>query len=156
MLYIGGEEGQTFAGVIDSMTIDYTIASDHPLDLYVVSTQTEFFDLQNDPMNFTYELKETNLTSKTGTIHLVTYGGIILINGGAQTATVNVDFLFTFQPSFYSTYNKNTLTAYDMGGNDAVLLDPSLGEYGFPGYDAEIIGEKKAIDPVTKEYVTLL
>jgi hypothetical protein len=155
MLYIGGGEGQTFAGVIDSMAIDYTISSDNPVDLYIVSSQTEFFHLQNDPLNFTWLVREMNFTSKTGSTQLTTYGGVILINGGASTATVNTDFLFRFQPSFYGMYNKNKLTAYNLGGSVGVLLDPSLGEYGFPGYDAEIIGEKTAIDPVTKEYVTL-
>jgi hypothetical protein len=97
-----------------------------------------------------------NLTTKTGTIpQLLTFGGIILLNEGVQTATVNVDLLFTLQPSFYDTYNKTKLTAYDLGGKDCVLLDSTLGEYSFPGYDAKIVGEKKAIDPLTKEYVTL-
>ena len=68
---------------------------------------------------------------------------------------MNVDFLFTFRPSFYQTYNRNTLTTYNVNGTDAVLLDPTLGEYGFPGYAAGIIGEKTVIDPLTKEYVTL-
>jgi hypothetical protein len=159
MLYAGGEEGQTFAGVIDSMTIDFTIESDQPLHMFVVPTQTEFFALRDgDFANFTHyaQWEETNLTTTTGTIpQLGTYGGIILFNEGAQVATVSFDFLFSFQPSFYKTYNENTLSVYDIGGKDCVLLDPTLGEYGFPGYDAQIIGVKKAIDPLTKEYVTL-
>jgi Transglutaminase-like superfamily len=159
MLYAGGEEGQTFAGVIDSMTIDYTIESNHPLHMFVVPTQKEFFALRDGDLgNFTQlpEWEVTNLTTKTGTIpSLGTYGGIILLNGGSLTATVSVDLLFTFQPSFYEVYNRNTLTAYDVEGKDCVLLDPSLGMYGFPGYDARIVGEKTVLDPVTKEYFTL-
>jgi hypothetical protein len=127
--------------------------------MFVVPTQTEFFALRDgDLANFTHyaQWEKTNLTTASGTIpQLFTYGGIILVNEGAQVATVNVDFLFTFQPSFYSTYNKNKLTAYEIGGNDTVLLDPTLGEYGFPGYDAEVVGEKTAVDPVTKQYFTL-
>jgi hypothetical protein len=159
MLYAGGEEGKTFDGFIDYMTIDYTIASDQPLHMFVVPTQSEFFALRDgDLANFTHyaQWEITNLTTASGTIpQLFTYGGIILVNEGAQVATVNVDFLFTFQPSFYATYNRNTLTAYEIGDIDAVLLDPTLGEYGFPGYDAQIVGEKTAIDPVTKQYFTL-
>lgn len=159
MLYAGGEEGQTFAGVIDSMTIDFTIESDQPLHMFCVPTQTEFFALRDgDFANFTHiaQWEETNLTMTTGTIpQLGTYGGIILLNNGTQAANVSFDFLFSFQPSFYKTYNENTLTVYDIGGKDCVLLDPTLGEYGFPGYDAQIIGVKKAIDPLTKDYVTL-
>jgi hypothetical protein len=68
---------------------------------------------------------------------------------------VNVDLLFKFQPSFYKTYNKNKLTVYHLWGKNAVILDPTGGDFGFPGYDAAVVGIKKAIDPVTKEYVTL-
>jgi hypothetical protein len=158
MLYAGGDEGKTFAGVIDYMTIDYSIESDQPLHMFVVPTQTEFFALRDgDLANFTHvaQWEETNLTSKTGTIpQLFTFGGIILFNEGASAATVSFDFLFSFQPSFYNTYNENRLTAYEIVGKDSVILDPTLGDYGFPGYDAEIVGEKKAIDPLTKQYFT--
>jgi hypothetical protein len=159
MLYAGGDEGKTFAGVIDYMTIDYRIESNLPLHMFVVPTQTEFFSLRDgDIANFTHivQWEETNLTNKIGTIpQLFTFGGIILFNEGASAATVSFDFLFSFQPSFYDTYNKNKLTAYDIVGKDSVILDPTLGDYGFPGYDAEIVGEKKAINPLTKQYFTL-
>jgi hypothetical protein len=159
MLYAGGDEGKTFAGVIDYMTIDYSIESNQPLHMFVVPTQTEFFALRDgDHVNFTHyaQWEETNLTNKIGTIpQLFTFGGIILFNEGAQVATVSVDFLFSFQPSFYETYNENKLTTYEISGKNSVLLDPTLGEYGFPGYDAEIVGEKKAINPLTKQYFTL-
>lgn len=159
MLYAGGEENKTFAGVIDYMTIDYSIQSNQPLYLLVVPTQTEFFALMNnDTENFTHDPQwdKSNLTSATGTIpKLLTFGGIVLINQGAQTATVTLDIFFSFQPSFYTTYNKNTLTVYTLWGKTAVLLDPTLGDFGFPGYDDAIVGIKKAIDPLTKVYVTL-
>jgi len=158
MLYAGGDEGKTFAGVIDYMTIDYTIESDQPLHMFVVATQTEFFALRDgDFANFTHyaQWEETNLTSTTGTIpQLFTYGGIILFNEGTQAATVSFDFLFSFRPSFYDIYNENKLTVYEIVGKDSVLLDPTLGDYGFPGYDAKIVGEKKAINPLTKQYFT--
>ena len=159
MLYAGGEAGKTFTGIIDFMTIDYSIESNQPLHMFVVPTQKEFFALRDgDLANFTHygQWEVTNLTTKTGTIpQLFTFGGIILLNEGIQTATVNVNFLFTLHPSFYDTYNKSKLTAYHIGGKDCVLLDPTVGDYGFPGYDAKIVGEKKAIDPLTKEYVIL-
>jgi hypothetical protein len=155
VLYAGGDANKTFDGLIDYMTIVYSIQSDQPLHLFVVPTQTEFFALRdNGTANVTYE--ESNLTSKTGTIpQMLTFGGIVLLNNNTQTATVNVDFLFSFQPSFYDTYNENKLTVYEIVGKDSVLLDPTLGDYGFPGYDVEIVGEKKAINPLTKQYFTL-
>jgi hypothetical protein len=159
MLYIGGEEGKTFSGLIDWMTIEYSIESDGPLHMFVVPTQSEFFALRDgDLANFTQltQWEVTNLTAKSGTIpQMTTYGGVILLNEGVSSATVNVDFLFTFRPSFYQTYNRNTLTSYDYKGTNAVILDPTLGEYGFPGYAARVTGEKTVIDPRTNEYVTL-
>jgi Transglutaminase-like superfamily len=159
MLYIGGPEiqQQKFADVIDYMTIDYTIKSDRPLDLFVVETPSEFEYLNHsDFANFTPIKEWIQVTTAAGTSQLDTYGGFILFNNNkTQVATVNIDLLFTFRPSFYATYNRNALTAYDIGGTDAVLLDPTLGDYGFPGYDAEIVGGKIAINPLTKQYFTL-
>ena len=156
VMYAGGDANKTFDGIIDYMTIVYSVQSDQPLHLYLVPTQREFFALQRgDLANFTYDEQWDNVTNKAGTIpQMLTFGGIVLLNNNSETTTVNVDFLFTFQPSFYATYNKNRMTAYELGGNDAVLLDPTLGEYGFPGYDAEIVGEKKAINPLTNQYIT--
>jgi hypothetical protein len=158
MLYVGGELGQTFDDIIDFMSIDYRIQSDQPLHLFVVPTQREFFALRDgDLVNFTHYAKweVENLTNAEGSIpQLYTYGGIILLNNGTATATVHVDFSFSFQPLFYETYNLQALTTYRLGGTYAVLLDPSLGAYGFPGYDAGISGEKTAVNPLTKEYVT--
>jgi len=155
LMYIGGDANKTFDGLIDSMTIEYTVQSDQSFDLFIVPTQLEFFALRDTgTANVIYE--ESNITSKIGTVpQMTTFGGIVLLNNNTQAATVFVDFLFTFQPSFYQTYNKNALTAYEIDGKNAVLLDPTLGEYGFPGYDAQIVGEKKAIDPRSNQYITL-
>ena len=159
MLYAGGELAKTFGDYIDFMTIDFTVASDLPVHLLVVPTQAEFFALRDgDLANFSQltQYEEVNLTSKTGVIpEMTTYGGIILLNEGTQVATVTVDLLFSFQASFYHTYNKNRLTSYNVNGKEAVLLDPTLDEYGFPGYDAQVMGVKKAIDPISKVYITL-
>jgi hypothetical protein len=66
-----------------------------------------------------------------------------------------MDLLFTFQPSFYSTYNRNKMTVYPLWGKNSVILDPTLDDFGFPGYDAEVVGVKIAIDPLTNQYITL-
>lgn len=159
ILYAGGlmEQEQTFTNIIDYMTINYTIESDQPLDLFVVPSQSEFFDLNDsDLANFTPTEEWIQVTTATGTSQLDTYGGIILFNNNeTQVATVDFELIFTFKPSFYTKYNKNTLSGYTIEGKDAILLDPTLDDFGFPGYDANVVGVKKAIDPLTKEYVTL-
>ena len=127
--------------------------------LYGLNTVLLVFALRDgDLANFTQlsEWEVVNLTSKTGTIpELPTYAGVILLNEGTQTATVSVDFLFTFRPSFYQTYNRDSLTTYDVNETNAVILDPTLDQYGFPGYAGRVTGEKTAIDPVTRQYVAL-
>jgi hypothetical protein len=156
ILYAGGEEGKTFSGIIDSMTIEYNIQSDQQLTLFVVPTWDEYMIFQNgDFENFTPS-DQWNFTSTSGTIpEMLTYGGILLYNPGTLLATVTVDLTFSFQPSFYNTYNKDALTIYRIWGNDAALLDPTLGEFGFAGYDAAITGEKTVINPLTHQYSTL-
>ncbi|HWR62894.1 MAG TPA: transglutaminase-like domain-containing protein [Candidatus Thermoplasmatota archaeon] len=156
VLYAGGEDEKTFAGVIDSLTIDYNLQSNQELTLFVVPTWTEYNEFQiGDYANFT-AIDQWNFTSATGTIpELSTFGGIMLYNGGMQTATVTVDITFSFEASFYKTYNKDELTVYRVWGKDAVLLDPTLEDFGFAGYDAEIHGMKKVIDPLTQEYIIL-
>lgn len=160
ILYVGGLENQTYAfsGIIDYMTIEYTIESDQPLDLFIVGSQSDFFILKNgDLANFIPLEEWLQMTTVTGTSpQLDTYGGFILFNNNeTHIATANVNLLFKFQPSFYGTYNKNKMTVYTLGGKNAVLLDPTAGDFGFPGYDAEIVGVKKAIDPQTNHYATL-
>ena len=157
VVYIGGELNKTFNGLIDYMTIVYSVQSNQPLHLFVVPTQREFYAFQvGDLANFTYEAHWENVTSKTGTIpQMTTFGGIFLLNNNTESATINIDFLFTFQPSFYETYNKNALTVYEIGGKDCVLLDPTIADFGFPGYDALVVGQKTAINPLTTQYLIL-
>lgn len=155
-IFIGSEGEKTFAGVIDSVTIDYNIQSDQQVMLFVLPTWTEFNEFQNhDFANFTY-IDQWNFTSTSGTIpEMPTYGGIMLYDPGTLTAAVTINVTFSFQASFYDTYNKDALTVYHVGGKNAVLLDSTLDDFGFPGYDAAVVGVKKAINPLTKEYVTL-
>lgn len=155
MMYVGGNASKTFDGLIDYMTIVYSIHSDQPLQMFIVPTEVEFFALR-DNGTADVTLEASNITSKTGTIsQMFTFGGIVLFNNGSQAATVDVNFTFTFQPSFYNTYNKYKLASYQVSGKEGVLLDPTLGEYGFPGYSVGIVGTKTAINPRTKQYFTL-
>jgi len=158
IVYVGGLEGQTFGDIIDYLTIDYTMTSDRPIDVFVVDSYAEYIAFNtSDFANFNPLQEYIQVTNASGTSpHVDTYGGIILFNNNnSHTTTVTVDLRFTFKASFYTTYNENALTAYDISGKDAVLLDPTLGEYGFPGYDAGIVGTKTAIHPTTMEYFTL-
>jgi len=144
------DKNKTFDGLIEYLTIDYSFQSDFPIHFFVLP--------HGNINNFTPipEYTQLNVTSGAGTIpHLYTYGGVVLFNGGNQITTVTLDITFSFQPLFYKTYSRDLLSVYTMDGQEAILLDPTLDDFGFPGYDAEIIGEKIAIDPLTHNYVTI-
>jgi hypothetical protein len=140
------------------MTIDYAFQLDLPVDVFIVGSESDKEFLSSDDIEHFFPLAEQiQVTTGIGiSPHLETYGGIIFFNNNlTRTPTVNMDLLFTFQPSFYSIYNKNKMTVYSLWGKNSVILDPTLDEFGFPGYDAELVGVKKAIDPLTHNYVTL-
>ncbi len=155
-MFAGSEGEKTFAGVIDYMTIDYNIQSDQQLMLFVLPSWMEYNEfLLKQFANFTY-INQWNFTSTSGTIpEIRTFGGIMLYNPGNLTATVTLDITFSFEASFYKTYNRETLTTYSVWGANVVLLDPTLDDFGIPGYDAEIMGAKIALNPLTNQYITL-
>ena len=69
-----------------------------------------------------------------------------------KTANVDVNINFYFHPTFYNHYGEENITKYNINGVSCIILDPTLGDYGFPGYDRYIFGEKFAINPISKEY----
>ncbi len=158
--YYGGDEEQSFGEYIDYLNIDYRIDSNHSLHMYVVPSQNYQIALYNlsQGMNITHysEWEKKDLISIIGTIeYLDKYSGIILVNEGSQDANVSVDLEFYFRPSFYELFGEENITNYYINGISCVVLDPTLGDYGFPGYDEGMEGEKAAIDLITKEYYNL-
>lgn len=154
--YYGGD-GSTFEGVFDYMDITYNIESNEPLHFYVVPSQ-EDFDLLTKGETFTHypDFEEENVLTINGVCsYLDCYGGIILCNDNWEEMTIHVNLTFYFHPSFYELFENETIMYYEIDNRDCVVLDPTAGEYGYPGYDGGLTGEKIAIDPVTKEYLYL-
>ncbi len=87
--------------------------------------------------------------------YLDQYGGIILVNNNWQDATVHVNLSFYLHPSFYKIFENNTITYYSLEGGKCVVLDATAGEYGYPGLDSNLEGEKIAINPISREYFNL-
>ncbi|MBU0496639.1 MAG: transglutaminase-like domain-containing protein [Candidatus Thermoplasmatota archaeon] len=153
MWYYGGEINSTFGDYIDSVNIYYHIDTTQPLHFYVVPNQNEFYKIaQGQPFTQYSAYEKTALISIINTIEIDSYGGFVLVNEGAQDATVTIDLDFTFQPIFQKLYSVNDISTYTVFGINGILLDPTLDEYGFPGNDAGILGDKIAIDPTTKQY----
>ncbi|MBU0496840.1 MAG: transglutaminase-like domain-containing protein [Candidatus Thermoplasmatota archaeon] len=154
--YYGGD-GSSMVNIIDYLNISYSINSDRPLHLYIVPSGEDYDKLVAGEsfMHYPDYEKENILKINDSFGFLFSYGGIILSNENYQDATVEVDIEFYFKPSFYGLFGDEKIISYNIGGADCVVLDPTAGLYGFPGYDAEILGEKVAIDLMTKEYTYL-
>ncbi|UCD14510.1 MAG: transglutaminase domain-containing protein [Thermoplasmatales archaeon] len=155
MRYYGGEQESSFGEYIDYMNIEYWIDSNQPLHFFVVPSQNDFINLSQGK-NFTHYLEKKYLISIIDEIeYLDKYGGIVLANEGLKDANVSVNLEFYFRPSFYELFGEDNITYYYIDGVSCIVLNPTLGDYGFPGYDEGIGGEKTAIDPITKEYYYL-
>jgi hypothetical protein len=154
--YYGGNDS-SFGTSIDYMNINYDVVSDKPLHFYIVPSM-EDFNLCNEGKTFThypdYE-RENVLNFKGSASNFDKYGGIILCNNNWEDATITVNLMFYFHPSFYELFKNQTITSYKIDNTNCVVLDATAGVYGYPGYDAELTGEKIAIDPLTREYVYL-
>lgn len=155
--YYGAGEGQSFGGYIDYLNIEYYIDSLQPLHFYIVHSYSDLENLILGDDFEHYEEKEIkSLISINASIeYLDRYVGIVLFNDGMQVANVSVDLEFYFRPSFYELFGEENITNYYIDSISGIILDPTLGDYGFPGYDSSIGGEKTAIDPITKEYYPL-
>ncbi|MDH7517697.1 MAG: transglutaminase-like domain-containing protein [Candidatus Thermoplasmatota archaeon] len=154
--YYGGN-GSSFVSPIDYLNISYDIVSDKPLHFYVVPSR-EDFDLCPEGKTFNHYPKyerENVLNFKGIASYLDKYGGIILCNNNLGDATITVNIMFYFHPSFYEMFKNQTITSYEIDYKNCVVLDPTAGVYGYPGYDARLTGEKIAMDPISKEYIYL-
>ncbi len=154
--YYGGN-GSSLKDYFNYLNISYSIDSNQPLHLYVVPSRDDFDKLNECKTFIQYADWECeNILTVTDTCHyLDKYGGIILSNEKWQDASVSVFIEFYFRPSFYELFGEEEIISYRIDGVNCVVLDPTAGDYGFPGYDAGITGEKTAIDPITKEYTFL-
>jgi hypothetical protein len=154
--YYGGD-GSPVTSPIQYLNISYDIESSKPLHLYIVPSR-EDFDLmsKNRPFNNYPSCEEKNVLRIEGICpYLDKNGGIILSNKNIGDATIKVNIEFYHHPSFYELFKNQTITSYEIDSTNCVVLDPTAGEYGYPGYDAGLTGKKIAIDPISKEYVYL-
>jgi len=154
--YYGGD-GSTFSDYIEYLNISYEITSDRPLHLYIVPSQSDYENYTQGKTFYHFpDYEESNVIDTKGIFpYSDTYGGVLLANEKWNDATVQVNLTFYFHPSFYEYYKDNEITYYLIDDKDCIVVDCTNGELSYPGYDAGIIGEKTAIDPITKEYTYL-
>ncbi|MBS3778722.1 MAG: transglutaminase domain-containing protein, partial [Candidatus Thermoplasmatota archaeon] len=153
--YYGGD-GSNLSDSFDSLRFSYNVSSTRPIDLYIVPSIQDFHSFNNETtFNHFNSCHQTEITKTNDSCTMNTYGGIILSNTGFQSASVSVEIKQYFKPSFYSLFENNTISSYEVDGKKSVVLDPTAGVYGYPGYDANETGKKTAFDPVTKDYIYL-
>ncbi len=155
--YYGGDGTPVEDYNTDYLNISYTIESSQPLDLYVVPSRDDFNDfVDGESFSHYSDCKEENILSLTEMCSFLgNNGGIILSNNNWGDATVQVNLEFYFRPSFYENFKDNVITYYNIDGKKCIVVDCTAGDYGYPGYDGDITGEKIAIDPITLEYTYL-
>lgn len=153
--YYGGD-GANLSESFESLQFSYIISSTRPIDIYLVPSMEEFNSFANDSVFSHFSSCENKqVTQINDSCTMKTYGGIIVANNGFRSASVSLQLEQYFEPSFYSLFQNNSISTYTLNGKQSVVLDPTAGSYGYPGYDANVTGEKIAFDPVTKDYVYL-
>ena len=144
--YFGGDGNQSDYPV----EIKYSIDTSDPVDIIVVpSNDSITLWSQGESYPYYSTCSKKNVYRFSGSCPMDCMGGLIIINDNGHRVAVDikVDIVYSIvdADTFSTTY-------YSIDGVNCVILEPTLGECGYPGYDTNIIGEKVAIDPITKEY----
>lgn len=153
--YYGGD-GSSLSESFESLTFSYSVSSSRPIDVFIIPSYEAFNASLNESFFHHYsQCYHQDVSKISGNCTIQQYGGIGLRHQGFRPATVSVDIELYFKPSFYSLFKNDTISSYILKGKPSVVLDPTAGVYGYPGYDSNVTGEKIAFEPVSKEYVYL-
>ena len=139
------------------MSIEYSLSSSQPLTVYVVPSSYDY-QLMLEGYSFRHYpecQKENVLVTSDSCEFLQSFGGLIFGNYNWRDAVINFNIKFYFHLSSYELLKDVVIYYYQVDNQECVVLDPTAGEYGHPGYGANLIGEKIAIDPLTKKYYYL-
>jgi hypothetical protein len=154
--YYGGN-GTYFDEFIDYINISYDIKSERPINLYLVPSVSDFENLSNNEEFYQFfEYNENNIIkTKNHFSYGDRFGGIILQNNKYLETKIIVNITFYFHPNFYEYYKNNSIKTYNINETNCIVIDCTLGEWGYPGYDSGIKGEKIAISKLNYEYFYL-
>jgi len=144
--YFGGNGNQSEYPV----EIKYSIDASDPVDIIVVpSSESLALWSQGESYQYYSTCSKKNVYRFSDSCPMDCMGGLIIINDNGHSVAVDIKVDIV-----YSVVDADTFSTvyYSINGVNCVILEPTLGEYGYPGYDTNIIGEKVAIDPITKEY----
>ena len=160
--YYGGDgtafpiEAATFGDSvvkIESLEIDYSVSSSEPVNIYILPSRDEFDKLvQRESFQHYPDCQEQGVYQADATCEIPRYGGIAVQNRTPRDAMVDAKVTFSYKVYFEGL----KVTYYTLKGEQAIVLELTAGEYGYPGYSPIPEAERKfAIDPVTEEYFPL-
>jgi hypothetical protein len=138
---------------IESLEIDYSVSSSEPVNIYVLPSSKELDKLvQGKSFQHYPECAEQGVYLAEATCEIPRYGGIAIQNPTSRDSTVVVGVTFSYEIYFEGL----KITYYTLRDEQAIVLELTAGEYGYPGYSPVEEAERRiAIDPVTKEYFYL-
>ena len=138
---------------IESLEIYYSISSSEPVNIYILPSKDEVDNLvQRRSFQHYPECAEQGVYQAQVTCEIPTYGGIAIQNPTSRDATADIEVTFSYKIYFEGL----KVTYYTLEGEQAIVLELTAGEYGYPGYSPVEEAERRiAIDPVTKEYFYL-
>ncbi|MGD2065287.1 MAG: transglutaminase-like domain-containing protein [Dehalococcoidia bacterium] len=138
---------------IESLEIDYYVSSSEPVNIYILPSKDEFDKLVKRKSFQHYpECAEQGVYLAEATCEIPRYGGIAIQNRASRDATVDVEVTFSYKIYFEGL----KITYYTLEDEQAIVLELTAGEYGYPGYSPVEEAERRiAIDPITKEYFYL-
>ena len=157
IFYYGNQEEQSLSNFTDYLNIKYSVSSEKPIDVYVVPSLEDYELLRESEKFMRYPScsHENILKIEDSCNYLDSYGGVILQNHNYEDTEIELSTKFYFHYNLTDFFNEQKVWRYKLNNKDCVILDSTLGKYGYPGYNANITGEKIAIDPLTKEYLYL-
>ena len=135
---------------IESLEIDYSVSTSELVNIYILPSEDEFDNLvQRRSFEHYPDCQKEEVYQVQATCEISRYGGIAIQNPTSRNAMVNLRVTFSYKVYFEGL----KVTYYTLKGEQAIVLELTAGEYGYPGYSpiAET-DEKFAIDPITEEY----
>ena len=138
---------------IESLEIGYSVSSSEPVNIYILPSKDEFDDLvQRRSFQHYPECAEERVYQAQATCEIPRYGGIAIENPTSRDATADVEVTFSYEVYFEGL----KITYYTLKDEQAIVLELTAGQYGYPGYSpVEEAGKRIAIDPITEEYFYL-
>lgn len=149
--YIGGDE--TYTG--NTWLVNLSFQATSPVNVFTVPTRNDYvLFLSNEGFNYYHDCSKQGVTQTDSHCVLENTGGVVFSNPMNTQSTIKLDILTSEQYPLIDL-EKIQINYYEINGEKCVILDPTLGEFGYAGYDTQITGEKTAIDPVTHEQYQL-